>query len=723
MSKHYFFRVVRFATIALFLAAGVDGLRQVIFPHPSIWQSHIATILLCAFVVVLLSVGSVCLEQTSDKDGVFAANLPCDIVDQKQLDDTLFTLASIVEHSEDAIVGKTNDGVITTWNRAAEKMFGYAKAEAVGQNVSMLIPPDKRNEFAEIRKHLGAGHSVECLETQRLTKSGTKLNVSLSIFPIKNRRGRIVGAVARDITLHKRADEQLRLQSAALEAAANAIVITNQTGTIVWVNRAFTKLTGYSEGEILGKNPRLLKSGEHPESYYTNLWATISSGKVWQGEIVNRRKDGTTYTEEMTITPVIHSSDNGDHTHFIAIKQDISDRILLQQQLQQAQKMEAVGRLAGGVAHDFNNMLAVVTGYSELLKLRNDLDESSLHQVEEIRSAAKRAASLTQQLLAFSRKQIIQPRTLDLNEILAGLGKMLRRLIGDDIELALRFSSAQALIKVDQNQLEQVVMNLVINARDAMPDGGKILIETDLCELDEAYASRHKPVIAGRYVRLSVSDTGIGMDRNTKSHLFEPFFTTKELGRGTGLGLSIVYGIVKQSEGYIWVYSEPGHGTTFKIYLPLRSAAVERTVVQPRVESVRGVETVLLVEDDTNFRTLMADFLTGLGYTILESGSGRAALEAIAKQSVPVQALITDLMMPGMGGRELANRLMATLPNLRVLYISGYTHDSAVQTRVLNEGESFLQKPFMLAELSRKLREVIDTPEQRVRAQASGGQS
>jgi PAS domain S-box-containing protein len=724
MSKQYLSRAFWYATIALCLAAGVEGLKQVIFPTLSIWQSHIATILLCALVVFLVSVGSLWREQARDKGGAsFSAGPPSGIAEQKQLDETFLTFASVVEHSEDAIVGKNSAGVITTWNRAAEKMFGYAKAEAVGQNVSILVPPDKQSEFREIIKRVGAGHSVECLETQRLRKNGTTLNVSLSIFPVRDRRGQIIGAFARDISHRRRADERLRLQSAALEAAANAIVITNHEGTVVWVNRAFTKLTGYREEEIVGKNPRLLKSGEHPQSYYASLWATISSGKVWQGEIVNRRKDGTRYTEEMTITPVIQASGKGDRTHFIAIKQDISDRKLLQQQLQQAQKMEAVGRLAGGVAHDFNNMLGVITGYCELLKLRDDLDEGSLHQVEEIRSATKRAASLTQQLLAFSRKQIIQPRILDLNEALTALGMMLRRLIGDDIELAMRLSSSQAPIKVDQNQLEQVVMNLVINARDAMPDGGKVIIETDLCELDEAYASRHKPVVAGSYVRLSVSDTGVGMDRNTMSHLFEPFFTTKELGRGTGLGLSIVYGIVKQSEGYIWVYSEPGHGTTFKIYLPLRSAAVERTVVQPRAESARGVETVLLVEDDPTLRTLMNEFLAGLGYTIVESGSAKAALEMVAKQSLSVQALITDIMMPGMGGRELANELTATLPGLRVLYISGYTHDSAVQTRVLKEGESFLQKPFMLAELSMKLREVLDNTEQNARAHAAGAQS
>jgi len=334
MSKRILFRTFRYAAIALFLASGFEGLKQVIFPNLSIWQAHIAAILLCAVVVLLLSLGVLCREHTSDKDGVpVAASLPSDIKEQTQLDETLLTLASIVEHSEDAIIGTTNDGLITSWNRAAEKMFGYAKAEAVGQNVSIVIPPDKQNEFTEITGNIREGHSVDCLETQRLTKNGATLNVSLSIIPIKNRRGQIVGAVARDISHRKRADEQLRLQSAALEAAANAIVITNQKGTIVWVNHAFTTITGYSKEEALGNNPRLLKSGEQPQSYYANLWATISSGKVWQGEIVNRRKDGTTCTEEMTITPVMRDVGNPANGYFIAIKQDITERKLAEERV------------------------------------------------------------------------------------------------------------------------------------------------------------------------------------------------------------------------------------------------------------------------------------------------------------------------------------------------------------------------------------------------------
>ena len=395
--------------------------------------------------------------------------------------------------------------------------------------------------------------------------------------------------------------------------------------------------------------------------------------------MVNRRKDGTDYTEEMTITPM--SANEGTNKYFIAIKQDVTERKTLQKQLQQAQKMEAIGRLAGGVAHDFNNMLGVISGYSELLKLRDNLDEKSLHYSEEIHVASKRAAALTQQLLAFSRKQIIQPRVVELNEVVSHLANMLRRLIGDDIELSLKFSGSESRVKVDPGQIEQVIMNLAVNSRDAMPEGGKLTIESSVCNLDDSYALHHKPVVPGRYVLLSISDTGFGMDQDTMSHLFEPFFTTKDLGRGTGLGLSIVYGIVKQSEGYIWVYSEPAVGTTFKIYLPLRSTAAARLVAQPPIESTRGSETVLLVEDDANLRSLIAEMLKGLGYNIVPCESGTAALDLVGKQNIPVHALITDIMMPGMDGRELADRLITRLPQLKVLYISGYTHDSSVQAR------------------------------------------
>ena len=642
-----------------------------------------------------------------------------DITGRKKAEEAKELLSSIVELSQDAIIAKNLQGILTSWNPAAERMYGYSATEALGQHVSILLPPERRAELDAIIERIQSGQAIENMETQRLTKQGKLVDVSVSISPIKDATGQIVGAsaIARDITLRKRAEEQSQLQSAALEAAANAILITKNDGTVIWANPAFTTLTGYSREEVVGKNPRLLKSGQQPDSYYAEMWKTVSSGQVWQGEMVNRRKDGTDYTEEMTITPM--SANEGTNKYFIAIKQDVTERKTLQKQLQQAQKMEAIGRLAGGVAHDFNNMLGVISGYSELLKLRDDLDEKSLHYSEEIHVASKRAAALTQQLLAFSRKQIIQPRVVELNEVVSHLANMLRRLIGDDIELSLKFSCSESRVKVDPGQIEQVIMNLAVNSRDAMPEGGKLTIESSVCNLDDSYALHHKPVVPGRYVLLSISDTGFGMDQDTMSRLFEPFFTTKDLGRGTGLGLSIVYGIVKQSEGYIWVYSEPAVGTTFKIYLPLRSTAAAHLVAQPPIESTRGSETVLLVEDDANLRSLIAEMLKGLGYNIVPCESGAAALDLVGKQNVPVHALITDIMMPGMDGRELADRLITRLPQLKVLYISGYTHDSSVQARTLNEGEAFLQKPFSLSDLTRTLRDVIDKEKPRTTA-ASG---
>jgi two-component system cell cycle sensor histidine kinase/response regulator CckA len=370
--------------------------------------------------------------------------------------------------------------------------------------------------------------------------------------------------------------------------------------------------------------------------------------------------------------------------------------------------MEAIGRLAGGVAHDFNNLLGVITGFSELLKQQSDLDKKSLHQIEQIHLAGKKAASLTQQLLAFSRKQIVQPRILDLNEVVSKLSTMLRRLIGDDIELAIRLSPRDAHVYADASQIDQVIMNLAVNARDAMPNGGTLRIETDQCELDEPYSMRHRPVRPGRYVRLTITDTGCGIDQETMFHLFEPFFTTKELGKGTGLGLSIVYGIVKQSDGYIWVYSEPGQGTAFKIYFPCRGDAVQHPEETKKIENMRGRETVLLVEDDAGFRSMVAGFLKALGYSVLEAINGEHALEVAANASSPIELLLTDIVMPKMGGRDLADRLLSKSPDLRVLYTSGYTHDGVVHTRILDENEAFLQKPFALSDLSRKLREVLD---------------
>jgi len=384
-----------------------------------------------------------------------------------------------------------------------------------------------------------------------------------------------------------------------------------------------------------------------------------------------------------------------------------------QDQLVQAQKMEAIGRLAGGVAHDFNNLLTAIIGYSEFLLASFDHGDPRRKDVEEIKKAADQAAALTRQLLAFSRKQVLQLQVLDLNAIISNMEKMLRRLIGEDIELVTVLDPALGRVKADPGQIEQVLMNLAVNARDAMPQGGKLTIETMNAYLDEDYARRHVDVQPGPYVMLAVSDTGVGMDAGTQAHLFEPFFTTKQVGQGTGLGLSTVYGIVKQSNGHIWVYSEPGHGTTFKIYLPMVEEVVELAEERTPVAAISqtGVEAVLLVEDNDDVRDLARRVLLQHGYSVLEARDGEEALLICERHEGPVHLLVTDVVMPGgLSGRQLAERLAALYPGMKVLYMSGYTDNAIVHHGVLGPGMAFLQKPFSPDVLVCKVREVLDTP-------------
>jgi CheY-like chemotaxis protein len=370
--------------------------------------------------------------------------------------------------------------------------------------------------------------------------------------------------------------------------------------------------------------------------------------------------------------------------------------------------MEAVGRLAGGVAHDFNNALGVITGYSELLQLSLSPEDPRHKQAAEIGKAGMRAASLTRQLLAFSRKQVTQPVVLDLNSVVTDIDKMLRRLIGEDIDLAIVRDSKLNNVRVDRGHMEQVLMNLAVNARDAMPQGGKLLIETKNTKLDDSYLSLHPFAKPGKYVAISVSDTGCGMDKEVQSHIFEPFFTTKEVGKGTGLGLSMVYGIVKQSEGHISVYSEPGKGTTFRIYLPtVEAKSASPATVEPR-PVLHGSETVLLVEDEVALRELARGFLQSHGYTVLEAGDGSAAIQLINQHEGTVHLLLTDLIMPGMSGRELAETLTSSRPTLKVIYMSGYTHDLITQHGVLDNSTELVEKPFSVESLLAKVRTVLD---------------
>jgi PAS domain S-box-containing protein len=405
---------------------------------------------------------------------------------------------------------------------------------------------------------------------------------------------------------------------------------------------------------------------------------------------------------------------DGEIVGVIGVALDITDRKQLADQLRQSQKLQAIGELAGGVAHDFNNLLMVVKGHAEMLLDRlprgsADRQNPALQNVEQIQQAAERAAALTRQLLAFSRMQVLQPRVLDLNEVVAGMIQMVSRVIGANIELAFLPGANLGRVKADPSQIEQVALNLVVNARDAMPDGGRLTIETSNVQLERDYATQHAVVDPGPYVMLTVSDTGTGMDAATKARIFEPFFTTKAQGRGTGLGLATVYGVVKQSGGYVWVYSELGHGTTFKVYLPMVQAPVEKTAPEKTVQGHEpGTETILFVEDEQSVRELVSEYLAARGYQVLETADGQQALEIAAAHAGKIQLLITDVVMPRLSGRELAARLTAARPDLKVLYISGYTDDSVFRHGVLQGGMDFLQKPFNLKALAAKIREVLE---------------
>jgi PAS domain S-box-containing protein len=516
--------------------------------------------------------------------------------------------------------------------------------------------------------------------------------------------GEIGAQIGQFVERKRLEDERARLFS-AVEQAGESIIVTDPDGAIVYVNPAFERATGYTSAEAVGRTPRLLKSERLPREFYEELWRTILGGQVWHGEIVNRRKDGTLYTERQSITPV--RDERGRITRFVSIGQDVTQSKELEAQLRQSTKMEAVGRLAGGVAHDFNNLLTLILSYSELLV--QGLPEGSplRRQAEAIETASERAAALTRQLLIFSRKQVVNPRVLDVNLVVSNLGKMIERLIGEDIDLRVRLVPEPALVKADPGQLDQVIMNLAVNARDAMPRGGRLTIETATVELDNEYASRHIGTTPGRHVMLAVADTGVGMDAETLSHIFEPFFTTKGPGQGSGLGLSTVFGIVKQSGGDIEVQSESGMGTTFRIYLPRVEAPPEgHAAAAPSAPAPVGSETVLLVEDDAGVRELAAEILTHKGYRVLEACDGAEALGVVERHSGPIHLLLTDVVMPGLTGPELAAQVRTLRPRIRVLYISGYT--ASAHEILQASGSALLEKPFSPDGLARKVREVLD---------------
>jgi PAS domain S-box-containing protein len=764
------------------------------------------------------------LSAVEMKDGWHAVGIIRDSTESQQAESEIQHQATFAHFNPNPVLELSATGEINYFNHATGAM-----ARALGlANPAGMLPSDAA---AVVRQCLAEGTPKLRVETQ----IGARV-ISWSFFPV--RFNNTVHGYADDVTERKQAEDSLRLESAALEAAANAIVITDQSGNILQVNAAFTALTGYTALEIIGQNPRILKGGQQDEAFYRNLWQTISSGQVWSGQLTNRRKDGSLYVEEMTITPLRNG--DGAIARYIAIKQDITERkraeealrasqqiiegiinaipvrvfwkdknlvylgcnadfardagfadpkdILgkddyqmgwrdqaekyrgddrqviesgcakllieepqttpegktitllsskmplrgskgeisgvlgtymditerkrLEAHLFQSQKMETVGKLAGGIAHEFNSILTTIIGQSELLL--GDLPAGSplARNATEINQAAGRAATLTRQLLAYGRKQFLQPETLNLNQVIAGMEGMIQHLMGIGVETQIVPAPGLRAVRADAGQIEQVIVNMLMNARDAMPNGGKLTLETANVSLDQESVGRNAELKPGGYVMLAITDTGTGMNEEGKALAFEPFFTTKGVGQGTGLGLSTCYGIINQSGGHISVYSEPARGTTFKIYLPQVEPQAERATPRLNPQDLpRGTETILLVEDDPVMREMSATLLRRLGYTVLAAANGIEALSLKEQRNTgQIDLLFTDVVMPHMSGKELSERVQALYPHTRVLFTSAYTQNAILQQGVLNKDAALLLKPFTPTALAFKVREVLDQP-------------
>ncbi len=606
---------------------------------------------------------------------------------------------------------KDTENRILRANRAAAQSLGMSVEEVEGRSAYDLFPSEAVQYHQDDLEVVRTGQpKLGITEPYRLP-SGEVRVLHTDKIPYRDEDGRVIGIVvfSADVTERQRAEDAMRRSEvnyrSVVEGAPYGICRVNQEGRLLNVNPAFVAMLGYdSEEELLAANldrDVFREPGERAA-------LTPDPGDGLEGvEVVWRRKNGALIHVRLSGVPV--RDPEWPSTCYELIAENVTEQRVLEQQLRQSQKMEAVGRFAGGVAHDFNNLLMVIQGHTELLHDRAREDEWLLRKVEQIEKAAESAAGLTRQLLAFSRMQVLQPKVMDFNEAVAEMGKMLPRLVGEDIDLRIARNSKDGRVKADPGQIGQVVMNLAVNARDAMPKGGRLDIETADAEVDDAFARTHPPIVPGSYVMLRVTDTGVGMDAETQAHIFEPFFTTKEVGKGTGLGLATVYGVVKQSGGYLWVESEKGKGSTFRVYLPRVAEHAARAATQDAPEEApSGSETILLAEDEKDVREIAREFLSLSGYKVLEAQDGAAAIEIAMHYDGPIHLLITDVVMPAVGGRELAARMAEMRPDTKVIYMSGYAEHASFGGDERHPSDTgMLTKPFTRAALARLVGRVL----------------
>src|SRR5271157_364239 len=627
----------------------------------------------------------------------------------------------LLEAIPDAIVAVNRQGVILQANSQTEDMFGYPREELIGQRIEILVPDRYREQHLRHRDHF-----IDQPKTRRMgpgldlwgrRRDGSAFPVEISLSPVPTDNGIVVLSAIRDVSDRKQIEEQLRRANDELaerknrqlweyqnrlalivDSSQDAIIGKDLDGIITHWNKGAENIYGYKAEEIIGKSITMLAPADRQDEIPKILESISNGQRLEHFETVRVTKDGRQLNISISISPIHNTA--GVIVGASTIARNITAQKKAEDQLRQSQKMEAVGRLAGGIAHDFNNILGIITMCAELLRGHVTSEELPLKLIAHIRDASKRGASLTRQLLAFSRKQPTQSKVLDLNDRLKEVCKLLRPLMGDDVNILLLPRSELAFVQADPGQLDQIVLNLAVNSRDAMPRGGKFVIETATAEFDDEFVRQHPPMKPGRYVMLAVSDNGSGMDAATVSHIFEPFFTTKEIGKGTGLGLATVYGIVQQSGGHIWVYSEPGRGTTFKVYLPCADDKVGLALETGDQVVIRRGEgtTILLVEDDPVMRRLSRQMLAAQGYSVIEAEDGKSALAQAASNPGRIDLVLTDVVMQGISGPELVLRLMDTHPETRFLYMSGYTGELVVD-HGLSEGIALLEKPFTRAAL------------------------
>ena len=617
------------------------------------------------------------------------------------------TLIDRIEHIP--VQGYDENRRVIYWNSASTAAYGYSREEALGQRLEdLIIPPQMRDDVIQsIQLWLRQNQPIPSAELTLCNKKGEDVPVYSSHLLHTTASGeKELFCIDIDLQLLHKAEIQVHKLATAIEQVGEVIIITDTNGTIEYVNPAFTAVTGYSRDEAIGRNPSILKSGKQDNAVYSDLWKSITQGKTWEGRLVNKKKNGSFFTGEATISPIFDSS--GTIINFVAASRDITEQLSTEEQYRHSQKLEAIGQLAGGVAHDFNNMLAIILGQVEIALLKISAGDPLEKRLQEIKIAATRSSNLTQQLLGFARKQSRQPQILNLSDTVANMLTMLRRLIGENLELRWTAEAEFPLVDIDPGHFDQILTNLIINARDAIEGTGVISVKTKQVFLDEIFCQKHPGSHTGKYILLEINDTGCGMGQETRDKIFNPFFTTKGMGRGTGLGLSMVFGLVKQNNGYIEVNSTPGEGSTFSLYFPQVQVAEELPTQSDKEIPVTGTETILVVEDEASLLDITKAMLTEAGYKVLSAQGPFAAIQLAEKNKSPIHLLLTDIVMPKMNGVELSEYLLDIKPSIKVLYMSGYPKEHFRQLKQQDTIARLLKKPFSTYQLTKMVREVLD---------------